>query len=323
MRRVITIFEKSLGADHPKVAIGLNNLAGLLAERDDWAAAADIGRRAKPILIGRGESDVGDRDGLGKALLSSNTWAFRFYARAIYRAGAESNASRNEGFELAQWALQTSSAQALAQMSARGAKGLGPLAQLVRERQDMVARRQTEDKQLLAAVGRGDAAASEAVRKSVASLDSALDGIDVRLSSEFKEYAELANPKPLTIAATQGLLNDGESLVLFLDAPQSGNLPGETLIWVVTRADARWARIELASQALIERAAALRCGLDRDSWEGERKQRCLNLLAIDVGKAPESSNPLPLDLTRAHQLYKALFGQVEELIKGKHLLIVP
>ena len=323
MRRALAIDEKSFGPDHPNVANSLNNLAWLLAERDDWAAAAALGRRAKPILIGRGAADGGDRNGLGKALLASNTWAFRAHARAIYRAGAESNASREEGFELAQWALQTSAAQALSQMSARSAKGAGPLAQLVRERQDLVARRAAEDKQLLAAVGRGDAPASEIARKSLASLDSALDAIDARLSSEFKEYAELANPKPLTIAAAQAFLNDGEALVLFLDVPQFGNLPGETLIWVVTKADARWARIELASQALAERAAALRCGLDRGSWEGEGKQRCLNLLAIDVEKAPDGDNPLPFDLTRAHQLYQALFGQVEDLIKGKHLLIVP
>jgi CHAT domain-containing protein len=322
-RGALAINEKGLGSHHPTVANSLSNLAWLFAERGDWAAAAEIGRRAKPILIGRQVSDVGDRDELGKALLASNTWAFRFYARANYRAEPQSSTSPEDGFELAQWALQTSSAQALAQMSARGAKGSGPLAQLVRERQDMVARRQTEDKQLLVAVGRGDAAASEALRKSLASLDLALDAIDARLSSEFKDYAELANPKPQTIASTQGLLDDNESLVLFLDAPQFGNLPGETLIWVMTRADARWARIDLASQALIERASALRCGLDRDSWVGEGKQRCLNLLAIDVGKAPESGNPLPFDLARAHQLYQALFGQVEDLIKGKRLLIVP
>ena len=32
---------------------------------------------------------------------------------------------------------------------------------------------------------------------------------------------------------------------------------------------------------------------------------------------------LPFDLTRSHALYKALFGQVEDLIHGKQLLIVP
>ena len=33
--------------------------------------------------------------------------------------------------------------------------------------------------------------------------------------------------------------------------------------------------------------------------------------------------PLPFDHARAHKLYKALFGEVDDLIKGKHLLIVP
>jgi hypothetical protein len=124
-RRALAINEKSLGPVHPTVANSLNNLAWLLAERDDWAAAAAFGRRAKPILVGRGNANDGDRQGLGKALLVSNTWAFRAHARAIYRVGAETSASREEGFELAQWALQTSAAQALSQMSARLAKGAG------------------------------------------------------------------------------------------------------------------------------------------------------------------------------------------------------
>jgi CHAT domain-containing protein len=33
--------------------------------------------------------------------------------------------------------------------------------------------------------------------------------------------------------------------------------------------------------------------------------------------------PLPFDLARAHALYKALFGQVGDLIRNKHLLVVP
>jgi hypothetical protein len=32
---------------------------------------------------------------------------------------------------------------------------------------------------------------------------------------------------------------------------------------------------------------------------------------------------LPFDLSRAHELYQALFGQLEDSIKDKHLLIVP
>jgi CHAT domain len=35
------------------------------------------------------------------------------------------------------------------------------------------------------------------------------------------------------------------------------------------------------------------------------------------------SETLPFDVARAHALYQALFGQAEDLIRGKHLLIVP
>ena len=37
----------------------------------------------------------------------------------------------------------------------------------------------------------------------------------------------------------------------------------------------------------------------------------------------EAGKPLPFDINRAHELYKALFGQIEDVIKDKHLLIVP
>lgn len=40
-------------------------------------------------------------------------------------------------------------------------------------------------------------------------------------------------------------------------------------------------------------------------------------------KVPDGGKSLPFDFTRAHHLYQALFGQVEDLTKGKHLLIVP
>jgi CHAT domain-containing protein len=37
----------------------------------------------------------------------------------------------------------------------------------------------------------------------------------------------------------------------------------------------------------------------------------------------KSGKPLPFDLVRAHALYKGLFGEVEDLIRGKQLFVVP
>jgi CHAT domain len=98
-------------------------------------------------------------------------------------------------------------------------------------------------------------------------------------------------------------------------------LPEETLVWAVTKSDTRWARLELGTKALFERVAALRCGLDRSAWEGDGTT-CVNGLGIEPGKAPQEDVPLPFDVTRAHELYQALFGRVADIIDGKQLLIV-
>jgi hypothetical protein len=39
--------------------------------------------------------------------------------------------------------------------------------------------------------------------------------------------------------------------------------------------------------------------------------------------APNRGAALPFDVARAHALFQALFGQIEDLIKDKQLLIVP
>ena len=38
---------------------------------------------------------------------------------------------------------------------------------------------------------------------------------------------------------------------------------------------------------------------------------------------PDASRPLPFDLGKAYALYQALFGEAEDLIAGKRLIIVP
>ncbi len=324
-RRVVTIFEKSLGPDHPNVAIGLNNLALLNAEVGDWAQAASLHRRAKRIMTdARSRPDGDDRANLTRATLATSALALRVSARAVYRADAQST----EGFELAQWALQSGAADALSQMSVRFAKGAGLLAQIVRDRQDLIARRQGEDKLLLAAVGKADAKAAEAMRASIAALDGKLDVIDKRLAAEFPEYASLANPKPLTIAAVQAQLKADEALVLFLDVPVVGRLPEETLAWAITKTDARWISIPLGTDALAERVAKLRCGLDREglwSWSGVNQRWEANGAACRA-LAPAgltADAPLPFDLGTAHELYRALLAPFAELTQGKSLIIVP
>jgi tetratricopeptide (TPR) repeat protein/CHAT domain-containing protein len=326
-RRALAIEERSLGADHPNVALRLHSLALLRAELGDWAGAARLHRRAAPILTA---AQGGSGGNLARAELVQNSGSLRAAARAVQRDGGDSAEAREEGFQLAQWALQTSAADALAQMSVRFAKGAGPLAGLVRQRQDLVARRQGEDKRLLAAIGKADARAGDTIRAAIADLDARLVDIDRKLAAEFPEYAELSSPQPLAIAAVQGLLGDDEALVVFLDVwqPRPSKLPPETLAWAVTRRQARWVSIPLGPTALAERVARLRCGLDRDgnwTWSPQRgrweatSEPC-RVLRPD-GLADDE--PLPFDVGGAHELYAELLGPLADLTAGKSLIVVP
>ena len=133
--------------------------------------------RAKPIMIGRGSAETVDRTGLAKVALAQNRWNLRDDARCVHRA----NHDNAEGFDLAQWALQTDAADAIAQMAARFAKGEGSRADVVREQQDLLIRRHGEDERLLAAAGRADAKDADEARAAIADIDQKLNAIDDQL----------------------------------------------------------------------------------------------------------------------------------------------
>ena len=88
----------------------------------------------------------------------------------------------------------------------------------------------------------------------------------------------------------------------------------------MTQSAARFLKVEADPRELLGYVSALRCGLDAAAWDDGLRGPYRPKLHR---RAPESGKPLPFDHARAHRLYQALFGQVEDLIKGKQLLIVP
>jgi len=330
-KRNLAIREKALGPEHPEVGTALNNLAALAYVQSDWASAANywhrstgvIQRRAERGLAGgRGEASGGEAQRL--------RWQFWSLVKTTHRLAVQglspSATLAAEMFETAQWAIGSEAAASLAQMAARSAKGSSDLAGLVRERQDLVSEWQTKDKLLIAAKSeppvKRKADAEKTLADRLAAIDSRLAEIDRRFVLDFPDYAALASPAPVSVAEVQAQLGADEALVLFLDTPEVRPLPEETFIWVVTKSAIRWVRSDLGTAALTREVAALRCGLDATAWYGG-PETCAKALGIPLDKLPRSNYPLPFDHARAHKLYAALFGQVQDLIKGKHLLIVP
>lgn len=157
--------------------------------------------------------------------------------------------------------------------------------------------------------------AIEGLRNEIAGIDGRNSAIAARLSSEFSEYSALTNPKPLGIEDTQKLLKAKEALVFILTNER------ESYVFGLSSSDFTWKRIPHGAQALSDAIASLRCGLDVSSWESGRCGELTGQHYTDADR--DAGKPLPFDLARAYALYQELFGQVEDLIRGKQLLIVP
>jgi len=321
MRRALQIDERSLGPNHPDVALRLNNLASLLEDQGDWSGSIALRARAKTILIGGYRASELARATLINASLTQNTGDLRAHARAIYHANAKDAAMRAEGFELAQWALQNSTADALSSMAARFAKGDRELGKLSREHQDLLSARDESYRKLDGAAGKADPKAGEAARAAITEIEANIAEKQARLRQYFPDYAELDEPRPLPLREAQALLGERQALVLFLDLWQVGRVPEETIVFALTKKAARWASLPLGTFALRQRVAALRCGLDNANWRvgANSRDSCKALLGTEV---TEDKLP-PFDAAAAHSLYRDLFGGIEDLIKDKSLLIVP
>ena len=326
--RSLAIAEKTLGPDHPHASVTLNNLATISADQGDWPRAAEYWRRSTALIKRRAERGlVSAAQGSSKVDAQRSSWKFTSLVKATYRLAAEGLGSKSAAadmFETAQWVSGSGAADSLAQMATRSAKGSPKLALVVREQQDLVREWEAADKLLIAAKSepppKRRVGAEKALSDRLVAINASLAEISRRLSEEFPEYAALASPTAATVADVQALLGVDEGLVLFLDTPE-WPLVDESFVWVLTKSNGRWVRLKIGTTTLTREVRALRCGLDGDAWGEAGRQRCAEALGMDVPQKVPS--PLPFDHVRAHKLYAALFGQVQDLIKGKHLLIVP
>ena len=338
LKRSLGILQSKLGKDHPSVASSLNNLAGLYRAQRDWMRATEFYRRGAAVIARRtrrGPQIVGrGLTGKKKSEAVRSNHIFAGLVKSAYRLKQRNDTTSttigSETFQAAQWTAGSGAAASLAKMAERQATGDPKLAQLVRERQDLVDEWQKRDSVRSAAISQApDERSSRKEARNfarLAAIDTRISEIDKRLAADFPDYATFAHPAPLNIADVQSQLKPNEALILFLDTEDLKPTSEETFIWVVTKTASKWVRSKFGTTALRDHVDALRCGLDfRGSWSiSEGFSRCQELLkTIYTEEDQRNGKALPFDLKRAFQLYTELFGQVSDLIAGKELLIVP
>lgn len=221
-------------------------------------------------------------------------------------------------FEFAQL-VPSEASFALARVALRRASGSLEAAALLRRRQDLFEAWRKMD------------GANETARAQKRDIAALVADIDAELALLVPDQAKVAAKKQISIEEVLGGAEDqlntadvqrylAPSHALLLFAVVKGRTE-DLYLWVVTKTERRWIKVDLGAKSLDDWVGALRCGLDHGSWTGQGRKTCASLLGLN----PETprAKELPFDFALAHDFYKALFGQVADLIAGKHLFVAP
>ncbi len=326
IKRSLAIREKVLGRDHPDVARSLNNLADLYERQGRYADAEPLYQRAAAIreqalgphhpdlatslnnlaALYQAQGRTGDALPIVERLIGSGSAQLRVALPVLLAAQRQQLMppvkALDEALDAIQRSSQSSAASAVNKLAVRLAAGTDRLAELVRKDQDLASEAETLDKVVLAAVSREhsqrDAAGEQRGRDRLAAIATERASLQKTFAAEFPDYAALSNPLPMTAKEVQALLSGDEAMVLFAVADR------ESYVLAFTREGFDWRPIALGADAMSQKVAAFRRGLD-------------------VGHASDASGKSGLfDLDIANALYADLLGPVEPLVKDKHSLLV-
>ncbi len=145
-------------------------------------------------------------------------------------------------------------------MAARFAKAKTPLAAALREIQDLTRAHADAERRLLDLLAKGDAPKPRPAKADRRELDTSRrrqSSNDAwRSPSQTPDFAELTDPKPLSIAATQALLGPDEALVSYMVNAD------HTMVWAVTSERTAWLRSPIGRKELDDSILTLRLLLD-------------------------------------------------------------
>ncbi len=334
------------------VAYIMHQVAGIHLAQGNLDAAYDTSKKVVQFYVDRVSSGIG-LAGTGEQSVASIRHVFDRYvtiAWALKEARGDTvDPYTEDAFLASQWANQSRAGIALLQMSVRFFAQEGKMSNAMRKKQDLVLTWNQLEQRLIAAMGRPvqDRTIEKlaSLQAEIADVENEIAAVTEELRSDCPRCTALLGSMASSIAAVRsqsdnkrksskndnilsngaetvgktkqiGNLRDKEILVLFNVHDQN------TYVWAITPRYARWKKLDLKSADLDLAIQSLRCGLSAEEWYGAlRADRCAR--ALGLPQVPEDGAPLPFDLNIAHELYKDLFGEFEDLIEGKHLLIVP
>ncbi len=322
---VLEFHERTLGPESMDTARSRNNMGWVELARNQPLAALGYFRgaagayqklRSRQSKGIRGQGLGIDEREAGRSVLGFLT----ALATAPAANNEESYARLDEGFQAAQRLRASAAAVALGQAGARFSAGDSELGVLLREGQDLALQWQSLNGALLQAVAAPAKARQREAEKNaatqMAALGVRLDEIDGVIQDRFPGYANLSDPKPLSISETQKLLRPDEALVQIASFG-GGNGEG-TFVWIVTPDDARATRSLTSIETIAGHVKTLRCGLDIGEWSSQESAADCQARTGAMDK-----NGLPrFNAKDSNDLFNGLFAGLEPLLAGKSLIVI-
>ncbi|MEO5344129.1 MAG: tetratricopeptide repeat protein, partial [Gammaproteobacteria bacterium SHHR-1] len=300
-QRTLAIMEKALGPEHPDVVTSLNNLAYLYRATGKLVKELALRRRVLAIDASRLESGTAGKQGG----IHNRMHALGYLPLLAKREppDAQDQADRLTAMQLAQRSDTAEAFQHLAQRLAAG--GQGGLADLVRQRQDLLQQLEAADKNLLDQLSKPQAEQNTEVtanlRNQANQLQQQLEQVSGRLRQEFPSFAEFEGSQLADLPGLQKVLAPKEAALAWVLGEE------ESYLLIVPKNGQPKLRALPVGQAAV--------------------QASVNQLhqALDLAHESHSGQLARFPAAKAHELFGQLFGTdwQQDLDGIDHLLLVP
>ena len=322
-RQSLAILRRSVGEAHIDTARAYENLAlSLLRQGKTVEAEQNAGKAVAIVRKLDGQISAGGSavalSALDRQQANPNRGTFTTYMNAAFglmsdtQDAAGQSQLQDRAFRAAQDAISSASGRAVLQTAARGTAKTPQMAEAARQEQDLAARANLLDKNLLRALADQKPVEAARLRGELDGVQAELADVSALIDRKYPAYRQLVSPRPIGLAGTQKALKPGEALLLMTEAANTFHL------FVVTPNAVGWSRPGKDVDLILKQISDLRCDVDFATCSAARKAE-LDALPMS---ARELEGQRRFDLDTAHTLYKELIAPVEPLLKGTRRLYV-
>lgn len=293
---------RTLGENHPKAAMAQAFYATALDRSGKYSEAVQQFSKSIPILVGQAQqnSEAGAQSVRQQKRLSM---VIEGYIDALFKSGAGNKENMSLAFQLSDTAKGSNVQKAMTQSTARASIKDPALADLARKEQD--AQRQIQSlselqASLAAAPSNQQLPGIQAkLKKDVDNLKEQRDDLRREIARKFPEYADLVDPKPVTVERIAKLLQPGEVLVNWYLGDWA------SYVWVINNKG-------------LAASSALSINRSQVASDVSKLRKSLDPNVSSVDEIP------PYDLAVANGLYNKLLAPVKSALDGqKVVLAVP